>query len=167
MKPLATLAAAALAGLALAAPVKAGGADAEVLVNLLEKSGTEVSFNTNKFDKNCINNKGYYIYEHKVQDLLVVCVDQVNTDDGEEVWEVLAHETTHAMQACMGGTVFETTYHPRFYRELGRKAPHSAELLNKGYGHRDAASEVEAFWMELQSPEKVMNLFVEACLKTN
>ena len=157
-----------LAALSFAAPVQAGTADANTLIQMIKATGTQVSFNSNHFDKNCISNTGYYAFEPKVDDLLVVCTDQVDVNDGEALWEVVAHEATHIMQACIGDDVsFQEEDHPAMFRQLSTRAPHLMARIDNGYHSRSARSEVEAFWMELQTPAVVMEYFTNTCIDNN
>lgn len=158
---------AALAALTIAAPAAyANDADTLRLLDMIEATGTKVSFNSNRFDQTCINKQGYYAFEEKVTDLLVVCTDQVNVNDPDALWEVVAHEATHIMQACYGDeTALDDSMHPSVFRTLATRAPHYAKLLDQGYGTRSARSEAEAYWMELQTPETVMEIFQHSCMK--
>ncbi|MFM7314066.1 MAG: hypothetical protein ACKO0M_13020 [Cyanobium sp.] len=155
-----------LAALAIAAPAQAGTVEADQLLGMIESTGTTISFNSNKFDPDCAAGKaGYYVFEAKVQDLFVVCKENINVKDGDELWETVSHEATHVMQACNGGLVFEESYLPRTFRELDRKAPHYSKLINDQYTGAAATHEAEAFWMELQPPADVLAYFEQACLK--
>ena len=144
----------------------AGGPETEEMINLIKKTGTTVSINTNKFDPECNDRAGYYTFEKGKEDLFVICEDQVDMDDSAEVWEVVAHESAHIMQACSGRkTYFDVKYLPRIFRELQSKTPHYANLIDNTYHGRDASSEAEAFWMEIQPPSDVINYFKEACFE--
>ena len=147
----------------LVTPATAGQVETTQLLDLIESTGTTVSFNTNTFDESCVGKAGYYSFEADVEDLFVVCSDNVDTDDPDALWEAVAHEATHVMQACLGGLVFDQEYLPRTFREIERKAPHYAKLLDDKYTGKDTALEAEAFWMELQPPAEVINYFNQAC----
>ena len=96
---------------------------------------------------------GYYQFDQaKNIDKLVVCANTTDMSDPDEVWEVLAHEATHTMQACAGGPVIPDKYVPRVLRELQEVAPHYYRLLNEYNGHHKRI-ELEAFWMELRTPD--------------
>lgn len=156
-----------LATAALSSPVSAGSFnDSKQLATLVESTGTLVSFNTNSFDKTCPGKAGYYQYIKDVSDVLVVCTDQVNTDDPDELWETLAHESTHVAQACLGSMLFQESYHPRIFRSLATKAPHYAKMIDNQYSGDHAIAEAEAFWMELQAPSTVLAIFRKACTKS-
>jgi hypothetical protein len=109
------------------------------------------------------NHAGYYERDGKGLDRLVVCGNNVAMADPEAVWEVMAHESTHVMQACTGSTALQDSQIPRTLRELRSLAPHYAKLIDEGYEPRDQRLEAEAFWMELQAPELVIALFESNC----
>ena len=50
-------------------------------------------------------------------------------------------------------------------QELRTLAPHYAKLIDLGYYSGDQRLEAEAFWMELQTPLTVINLFRSLCAK--
>jgi hypothetical protein len=52
---------------------------------------------------------------------------------------------------------------PRTYRELQTMAPHYAKLVGQSYRSADQRLEAEAFWMELQTPDTVIDLFSRTC----
>ena len=109
------------------------------------------------------NHAGYYENDGKRINRLVICRRNVDLSDLDAVWEVLAHEATHIMQACAGGAVLADAQMPRTYRELQTMAPHYAKLINAAYGSGDQRLEAEAFWMELQAPQRVLELFRATC----
>jgi hypothetical protein len=75
----------------------------------------------------------------------------------------MAHESTHIMQACRGGSVIADDSMPRTFRELRTIAPHYAKLIDRSYPSSDQRLEAEAFWMELQTPDNVIALFRQLC----
>jgi hypothetical protein len=109
------------------------------------------------------NHAGYYERDGKGLDRLVVCRNNVAMADPEAVWEVMAHESTHVMQACTGSTALQDSQIPRTLRELRSLAPHYAKLIDEGYDPADQRLEAEAFWMELQAPDLVIALFESNC----
>lgn len=94
---------------------------------------------------------------------LVLCANTVDLADSQAVWQVLAHEATHVMQSCTGATAIADRLMSRTYRELQLKAPQQIWLLSEGYADADRRLEAEAFWMELQSPERVLEIFRRHC----
>jgi hypothetical protein len=162
---------AALAALAIATPAQASSDDILRLMDLIKRTGTTISFNTNRQDPSCISKAGYYRLEHdsneKVKtDLLVICRDQVDLNNPDKVWEALSHEATHVMQGCTGDTAFTEDNHPSMFRELNRKAPHYSKLVDS-YSGRGARYEAEAFWMELQPEEDVIGYLKQTCFQKN
>ena len=93
-----------LAGLAIAAPVNATSwTDVNTLTDLVKQTGTTVEAR----DCNREGLQGYYHFDPDQDiDLLVVCKDNVDMSDSDAVWEVVAHEATHVMQACMGAVSY-------------------------------------------------------------
>ena len=63
---------------------------------------------------------------------LVLCRNVVNLADVEAEWEVMAHESTHVIQACTGTTAIADESMPRTFRELRTMAPHYAKLIDLG-----------------------------------
>ena len=144
-------------------PAQAGSlTDSLNLMDLVEATGTEVSINTNSFDPLCKKNNGYYQFIKDKIDILVVCEDQTNVKNPDELWETVSHEAVHVAQACNGGPYFKAKYHPRMIRELRSLAPHYAKQL-MGYRGDHQLKELEAFWAELQTPETVMDMVKAAC----
>lgn len=151
--------------------------DIETLVALLKSGGTSVAALSNKeTDGYCAGKHGFYVLDPKAKppiDLLVICKEQVNLDDKSKLWEVLAHESTHVMQACVGdedGKIFKPEHTASMLRELRKFAPHYYAVVADSYGSDDVGFEVEAFWMELQHPGDVIGYYKEACsafLKSN
>ena len=159
--PAVPLAMLALAGLLQAAPPAAANTLAAIqrLEELINAAGTE----TQVRDDCSANHAGYYERDGKGIDRLVVCRNTVDMADMEAVWEVMAHEGTHVMQACTSGPALQDAQIPRTLRELRTLAPHYAKLINEGYHTRDQRLEAEAFWMELQDPALVIALFERNC----
>jgi hypothetical protein len=54
---------------------------------------------------------------------------------------------------------------PRTYRQLQTMAPHYAKLVGRSYASSDQRLEAEAFWMELQTPPVVIDLFQRNCAR--
>ena len=147
-----------------ASPAKSGSEqDAKRLIELVQGTGTKVSINTNEFDKSCKGKHGYYTFTENKEDLMVVCRSQTNVDNPDELWETVAHESMHVAQACVGQKpLLPPKYHPRLLRELRTLAPHYAKQL-VGYSGAAQLKELEAFWAELQTPSRIIELFKIAC----
>jgi hypothetical protein len=143
-------------------PTPAGGVgigELRALGGLIRASGTAMIVS----DDCPPDHAGYYENDGGRIDRLVICRDAVDLDDVRAVWEVLAHEATHVMQACRGTPVLPDAQMPRTLHELRVVAPHYAKLIDRGYARTDQRLEAEAFWMELQPPALVMALFRSSC----
>jgi hypothetical protein len=135
--------------------------DIKRLEDLINASGTKTVVS----DSCPRDHAGYYESDGKATDRLVICRNNVNLSDVEAVWEVMAHESTHIMQACTGSTAIPDELMPRTYRELQTMAPHYAKLVGRSYASSDQRLEAEAFWMELQTPPVVIDLFQRNCAR--
>ena len=151
-----------LAGFAIAAPVNATSwTDVNTLTDLVKQTGTTVQ----AADCNTPGLQGYYRFDKEADiDLLVVCKDNVDMSDSDAVWEVVSHEATHVMQACMGGPLLKDSYVPRVLRELQETAPHYYQTLQQYRGDHKRV-ELEAFWMELRAPSDVHEFLDFACFE--
>ena len=133
--------------------------DIRQLENLINASGTETIVSGD-----CPpNHAGYYANDGRSIDRLVICKRNVDMGDVDAVWEVMAHEATHIMQSCTGTTAIADELMPRTFRELQTLAPHYAKLISTQYRSAEQRLEAEAFWMELQTPPVVMELFQRNC----
>ena len=138
--------------------------DIELLIDYVEQTGTKVQ-KSNNCDSSVM---GFYQAptQDGTGDRLVFCSNNINFNDNSIVWEVLAHESAHVMQACNRGLLWKAEYHPRILRGLKEQAPHYAQILNQ-YRGRDKMIELEAFDMELKPASEVINLFVRFCSGNN
>jgi hypothetical protein len=133
------------------------------LETLINAAGTETTVS-----HDCLaNHAGFYERDGARLNRLVVCANNIDMADLRAVWEVMAHESTHVMQECVGGTVLQDSQLPRTLGELSRHAPHYAKLIAEGYLPADRRIEAEAFWMELQPAEVVIDLFERHCLSAS
>lgn len=133
--------------------------DIRLLENLINASGTETIVSGD-----CPpNHAGYYENDGRSIDRLVICKRNVDMGDVDAVWEVMAHEATHIMQSCTGTTAIADEQMPRTFRELQTMAPHYAKLISSEYSSAEQRLEAEAFWMELQTPPVVIELFRRNC----
>jgi hypothetical protein len=149
----------ALAGL-LAAPAHAASLED---ISSLERLVNGAGVVTVVADDCPPSHAGFYEMDGKGLHRLVLCRNGVDLADLEAVWEVMAHESTHIMQACRGGSVIADDSMPRTFRELRTMAPHYAKLIDRSYPSSDQRLEAEAFWMELQTPDNVIALFRQLC----
>lgn len=146
-------------GILLQLPANAGTwTDIEALKAELNKTGTKV-LESNCREKNIIS---YYQYEEKKIDQIVICANNIDKKDPDEYWESLVHEATHVMQLCTGGYALNDKFISRAYRELQAINPTSIEEI-QGYGSWNKRQEVEARWMEFQSPEFAIELLKGNC----
>jgi hypothetical protein len=130
-------------------------ADVETLIQTITALGTKVKAG------NCEQKNLYGFYDPQ-KDLMVICVDSLAGKDPSILWDTLAHETTHKMQACIGGFVMPPTHVPAMIRELKAIFPETLKDLD-GYPLGEVRFELEARWMELQTPDTVLQLLVNAC----
>ena len=150
---------AAIASLAIAAPSMATSwTDIENLTSLVEETGTVVEA------IDCPEGRlGFYQFDKQNNiDRLVICKNNVDTKDPDAVWEVVSHEATHVMQACHGGPVIADNYVPRVLRELQETAPHYYATLQQYRGDHKRV-ELEAFWMELRTPQVAADWMLTYC----
>ena len=151
---------AALAGLSLALPVQAATwGEVRELADLVAGTGTTVEA------RECQRPNIYGFYRYNASqgiDLLVICTNTVDMNDVDLVWEVLAHESAHVMQACNGDYIIKDRHVPRIARELQTFAPQSWQTLDL-YPIEKQRAEIEAFWMELREPEFVMQWVRDFC----
>ena len=130
-------------------------ADVETLVNTLVASGTKVMVG------NCQQKNLYGFYLPK-GDQMVICADSLAGKDPGILWDTLAHETTHKIQACLGGFMMPPSYVGSMIRELRAMYPETMRDLEL-YNSSQMRYELEARWMELQTPATVLQLFNGAC----
>ncbi|MFN9635770.1 MAG: hypothetical protein ACK55D_03545 [Synechococcaceae cyanobacterium] len=139
-----------------AQPVRADSiVDVQMLVQALAAFGTRV------VPAECKQEalKGYY---EPAKDQIVICADSLTDLHPASVWDVLVHEATHKMQACVGGSLMPPTHVGRMMRQLRATYPETLADLN-AYASGQSRAELEARWMELQPPEFVLQLLVAAC----
>jgi len=162
MHKLSALLLAATAAASTATPAQAGSMiDIDDLKKLIKMGGTEIVYKDCK-DKTF---SGLYSYSKKKKvDRLTICKNIIDLKDADDHWEVLAHEATHIMQRCSGGTIIKEELHPRLFRKLQAHAPNLSGFLADHYRQADMMHEVEAFAMELQPPDRVKEMFTEICL---
>lgn len=147
------------AGCLIHSPALAGTwSDIDTLKNELLKTGTRVIELKCK-DKNVLS---YYEFEEKKTDQIAICINNIDAEDPDEYWESLVHEATHVMQACTGDYALNDKTISRAYRELQAINPTSVGDI-QGYGSWDKRQEVEARWMEFQTPEFAIELLRVNC----
>jgi hypothetical protein len=130
-------------------------ADVETLLQSLTALGTKVKAG------NC-EKKNLYGFYVPQKDQMVICVDSISSKEPSILWDTLAHETTHKMQACIGGFLMPPTHVGAMMRELKAIFPETLKDLDV-YPSEQKRFELEARWMELQTPASVIQLLVTAC----
>ncbi|MEB3270374.1 MAG: hypothetical protein VKJ44_01830 [Synechococcus sp.] len=129
------------------------------LENLINASGTQTVVSSD-----CPpDHAGYYENDGHRIDRLVICRQQVDLGNLQAVWQVMAHEATHIMQSCAGSAALPDALMPRLSRELSTLAPEATRLIQAAYSRAEQRLEAEAFWMELQPPALVLELFRRTC----
>jgi len=129
--------------------------DMETLLKTLSALGTTIKAG------NCGRSNLYGFYVPK-GDQLVICADSIADKDPAVVWDTLAHEATHKMQACIGGYLMPSTHVGAMLRQLQAIFPETLKDL-EAYPSQQMRYELEARWMELQTPATVLQLLVAAC----
>ena len=132
--------------------------DIETMKVELKKTGTKV------IELNCKEKElmSYYEFEEKKTDQIVICVNNIDKNDPDDYWESLVHEATHVMQACTGDHALNDKTISRAYRELQAINPTSVQDI-QGYGSWNKRQEVEARWIEFQTPEYAIELLKVNC----
>jgi len=156
----------ALAALVLMAPVPAGlaqavttpgrrppsWADIDNLRSLLTAHGTKV------LQQDC-NQRGLQGLYHNRSDTIVIC--RVHRDP-QAVWNTLAHEATHRMQACAGGNITDPRQHSAMARALSTYEPQEWRSIAL-YPREQQLSELEARYTARLAPDQVPRLFRRYC----
>ena len=83
----------------------------ETLVDTLVAMGTKVKAG------NCQRTNLYGFYVPK-EDQMVICVDSLAGKDPGILWDTLAHESTHTIQACLGEFLMPPTHVGSMIREI-------------------------------------------------
>jgi hypothetical protein len=78
------------------------------------------------------------------------------------VWNTLAHEATHHMQACRGGPITHPAHHRAMARALGRHSPEDLHSLRL-YPTRQKVIELEARYTARLQPDQLIGLFRRYC----
>ena len=133
-------------------------ADTQELKDIVESAGTTVSYSV------CNPNvQGHYQINTAINlDQITICKNNIDLDDPHAVWEVMAHESIHVAQACLGENVFIDNYIPRIFRSLRTEAPHYIKILDQ-YTSEYRVLEAEAFYSELITPGDVKAIVKKAC----
>jgi len=90
-----------------------GWRDVDRLRDLLEATGTRV------LQRDCPQRNLQGLLQHSSGTIVICRVHREPAD----VWNTLAHEATHRMQACAGGSLTRPEQHERMARTLATYAP--------------------------------------------
>jgi hypothetical protein len=140
------------AGTAVAASQTPGWRDIDRLRDLLEATGTRV------LQRDCPQRNLQGLFQHS-SGTIVIC--RVHRDPAE-VWNTLAHEATHRMQACAGGGLTRPEQHERMARTLATYAPDEFRALRL-YNPSERLSELEARYTARLPPDQVLALYRRYC----
>ena len=100
--------------------------------------------------------KGLY---HPGREAIVICRNHPNP---KAVWNTLAHEATHHMQACVGGAITKRHHHRSMLRLLASESPLDVRSL-EAYPRSQQLAELEARYTAQLPPEQVLRLFDRYC----
>lgn len=118
----------------------------------LEASGARV------VQRDC-GSRGLQGLYHQPSGTIVIC--RVHRDP-QAVWNTLAHEATHRMQACAGRPLTRPSHHPAMARTLAAWAPEELRSL-MAYPPGQQVAELEARYTARLAPAKVLMLFQRYC----
>ncbi|MCS5700551.1 hypothetical protein NZK32_16030 [Cyanobium sp. FGCU-52] len=130
----------------------AGWRDVDRLRDLLEATGTRV------LQRDCPQRNLQGLFQH-ASGTIVIC--RVHRDPAE-VWNTLAHEATHRMQACAGGSLTRPELHASMARTLAAYAPEEFRALRL-YRPAERLSELEARYTARLPPDQVLALYRRYC----
>lgn len=100
---------------------------------------------------------------HSGSDTIVIC--RVHRTPAA-VWNTLAHEVTHRMQACAGGSITHQQHHRAMARTLASYSPSDLRSL-QAYPRGQQLAELEARYTAQLPPEQVLQLFDRYCPPTS
>ena len=103
--------------------------------------------------------KGLQGLYDRARDTIVVCRTH-STAAG--VWNTLAHEATHRMQACAGGSIVRRGQGQQMANTLAKYSPNDLRAL-RHYPSNQHQAEVEARYTAQLPPEQVINLLHRYC----
>ena len=132
------------------------------LENTIKNLGTKI-----KDRKDCEPGVlGYYRFEKNKVNEVGICrnnLGEFGPNADERYWKVLAHEATHIMQACLGTTIYGPIQHRDMSYVLLDNDYNNYRTIHSSYVKRDDGAEIEAFWMELQSKDYVIQELGRHC----
>jgi hypothetical protein len=96
---------------------------------------------------------------HSGNDTIVICRAHRTP---AAVWNTLAHEATHRMQACAGGSITHRHHHRAMAGTLASYSPDDLRSL-QSYPRGQQLAELEARYTAQLPPEQVLRLFDRYC----
>ena len=133
-----------------------------VLENTIKNLGTKI-----KDRKDCEPGVlGYYEFEKYKVDQVVICRNnflEYGPNAQERYWKLLAHEATHIMQACLGTTIYGPIQHRDMSYVLLENDYDTYRTIHTSYAKRDDGAEIEAFWMQSQPKDYVIQELGRHC----
>mgnify|MGYP001452007987 FL=1 len=139
----------------------------KTLENLIRNVGTQI-----KERNDCKNGvQGYYRFEKiqgkKTIDEVVICNNNYvfNKPTATEYWRLLAHESTHIMQACLGTNLYGSYQIKDMSYELMDQDENSYRTIHSAYSSSNEDNEIEARWMELQPKQYVIDTLRKHCME--
>ena len=124
----------------------------DALRNKLTQAGVRV------VQQDC-NRRGLQGFYHPRSDTLVVCRSHRSP---AQVWDTLAHEATHRMQRCAGGSISDRMHHRAMYSALARSHPAEVRSI-RVYPRQQQLAELEARYTAKLPPRDVLQLFDRYC----
>ena len=109
---------------------------------------------------------GYYMFEKYKVDEVGICrnnLGEFGPNAQERYWQVLAHEATHIMQACLGTTIYGPIQHRDMSYVLLENDYDTYRTIHTSYAKRDDGAEIEAFWMQSQPKDYVIQELGRHC----
>jgi hypothetical protein len=119
---------------------------------VLQRAGVPV------VQKDC-GSRGLQGLYHPASDTIVVCRVHRNP---AAVWNTLAHEATHRMQACRGSAITDPRHHRAMAATLARRSPEDLASLRL-YPPQERIGELEARYTAQLPPGQVIQLFERYC----
>lgn len=108
--------------------------------------------------RNC-SRRGLQGLYHSRNDTIVICRAHRTP---AAVWNTLAHEATHRMQACAGGSITHRHHHRAMASTLASYSPNDLRSL-QSYPRGQQLAELEARYTAQLPPEQVLQLFDRYC----
>ena len=103
----------------------------------------------------------------KTIDEVVICNNNYmfNKPNPTEYWRLLAHESTHIMQACLGTNLYGSYQIKDMSYELMDQDENSYRTIHSAYTSSKEDNEIEARWMELQPKQYVIDTLRKHCME--